>query len=128
MTRVEFRAGDGPVVVDESAPYEAVLDVAPQPDGDLVLTVTAVGVAPETATATRTIVRRPHASRASGSDQGPRRGDRRLGARPRAAGRRRGGSRVDVVNPSRGAANQRPSFADGSFAMRIAAGVGETLA
>ena len=55
VTRVEFRAGSGPIVIDETAPYEVALDVSSEPDGDLVLTATAVGLAPETGTATRTI-------------------------------------------------------------------------
>jgi hypothetical protein len=128
VARVEFRAGDGPVLVDESAPYEAVLDVSSRPEGDLVVTVTAVGVAPETSDATRRIVvdrtppappdpTRVHAEAIAGSALV-------LGV----PGAVEPGSRVEVVNPSTGAANQRPSFHDGSFAMRVAAGVGETLA
>ena len=62
VARVEFRAGSGPVVVDDTAPYEVTLDISAEAEGNLTLTVTAIGLAPETASATRSRPRRPHAS------------------------------------------------------------------
>ncbi|MBN2370855.1 MAG: Ig-like domain-containing protein, partial [Vicinamibacteria bacterium] len=128
VARVEFRAGSGPVVIDETAPYETVLDLTSLPEGDIELSVTAVGLAPETATSSRMIVvdRTPPAppdpTKVSAE---ARNGSALVVGR---SGSVESESLVTATNPSRNVSNSRASFVDGSFALRVAGDAGEGLA
>jgi hypothetical protein len=128
VARVEFRAGSQPAVVDETAPYEAVLDVSAEAEGNLELSVTAVGVAPETATATRTILvdRTPPDAPDPTKVHAEAHGQSVLIVGLSGAVELE--SRVEISNPARGAGNQRLSFADGSFAMRVSGTSGDPIA
>ena len=127
VRRVEFRAADGAVVVDEEAPFEATLDVSALPEGPVALTVTAIGLAPESATATRMaqVDRTPPAVPLAGKVHAEATGGSALVVG--LPGAVELGASVEVGNPAREAHNQRAAFADGSFALRVAGAAGETV-
>ncbi len=128
VRHVEFRAGSQPPVIDEQAPYEAVFDVTSEPEGELALSATAQGLAPETATATLAILvdRTPPPAPDPTRVHAEAHGASALVVGLADAVERQ--SRVEVQNPGRAAQNGRASFADGSFAMRVAGASGETVA
>ncbi|MFI4944119.1 MAG: Ig-like domain-containing protein, partial [Burkholderiales bacterium] len=126
VARVELRAGSGPVVVDDAAPYEAVLDVSAEPEGELELTLIAVGLAPETATAARMVLVDRTSPAAPVNVQVESSGDSSVLVAG-LAGSVELGALVEVENFARPARNERLAFADGSFALRLAGEPGDEV-
>ena len=126
VARVEFRAGSGPVVVDGAAPYEAVLDVSAEPEGELELTLIAVGLAPETATAARMVLVDRTSPAAPVNVQAESSGDSSVLVAG-LAGSVELGALVEVENLARPARNERLAFADGSFTLRLAGEPGDEV-
>ncbi len=130
VLRVDFQAGALPLVSDSAAPYAATLDLSAAPEGNLSVTVTAIGLAPgETATAGRTVVvdrtppAAPDVTRIHAESDGT--SALVLGQ----AGAAEPLARVDAVNLATGATGFTPAAAaDGSFALRVDGVLGQSLA
>jgi len=126
VARVEFRAGSGPVVIDDQAPYEATLDVSAEPEGELQIHATAIGFAPETAAAARTILvdRTPPAAPVDVQAESSGDGSALVAGLP---GSVELGARVEADNPARAARAERAAYADGAFALRLGGEPGDAV-
>jgi hypothetical protein len=127
IQRMVFTAG-GQTVTDDVPPYAAMLDLAAQPEGSLIVTATAVGFVGDTGSATREVTvdrtppPAPDASRifAEPPDNG-------LSLVHGDAGAVEGLAKVIATNARTSATAFAAAASDGSFALSLAGVVGDTV-